>query len=106
VGVADGSRRWHADADDVRRALRPRVRRVAGEQRQLEARDGVAMGEAAGEALLQRAIDRIREVVLLPHRDELVAVRPLADPEDPERIRGWTLRVGEVVEPREVAPQL
>ena len=95
-----------ADRDEISARLRFRVIRIAREQAEMEARDRVAVEEAAGEPLLIRAIDRVGEVGLFPQRNVLTAVRTLVDPLDLKRIGGRVLRFRVRVEPAEVVDDL
>ena len=60
------------------------------------------MRGAAGESVLVRAIDRVGEIVLFPHRDVLRAIGAFIEPQNPERIGRRILRVRIPVEPLQV----
>ena len=61
------------------------------------------MIQAANEALLVGAVDRVGQVVLFPERDEPRVRRPsIAEPENLERVGDRILLVGVVIKPLQV----
>ena len=72
----------------------------------MEPGDRVAFGEPADEAVLIRAINRVREIRLLPQRDVLRAVGAHVDPQNLKWVRDRILCAGVRVEPLQVVDHL